>query len=96
MEIKRNPPILSEPISGMQPDTDASAAETPQTGAPDSIEDASMPGFVSNLLEGTFQGVVDSSIQQMDDYGNLLKNLTNDSSQQIGTLLPDDDHKRKP
>ncbi|KVU41517.1 hypothetical protein WK68_12055 [Burkholderia ubonensis] len=33
------------------------------------------PSFVSSLIQGTFQAVVDSSIQQMEAYANLLKNV---------------------
>ncbi|CAN7462085.1 hypothetical protein [Paraburkholderia hospita] len=33
------------------------------------------PSFVSSLIQGTFQAIVDSSIQQMEAYANLLKNV---------------------
>jgi hypothetical protein len=31
--------------------------------------------FISDLLEGTFESVVDSSTKQMDAYGDLQKNV---------------------
>ena len=33
------------------------------------------PAFVASLIQGTFQAIVDSSIQQMEAYATLLKNV---------------------
>ncbi|MES1245550.1 MAG: hypothetical protein ABUT39_28350 [Acidobacteriota bacterium] len=33
------------------------------------------PGFVASLIQGTFQAIVDASIQQMEAYAELLKNV---------------------
>lgn len=33
------------------------------------------PSFVASLIQGTFQAIVDSSIQQMEAYAELLKNV---------------------
>jgi hypothetical protein len=33
------------------------------------------PAFVGSLIQGTFQAIVDASIQQMEAYANLLKNV---------------------
>ena len=33
------------------------------------------PSFVSSLIQGTFQAIVDASIQQMEAYAELLKNV---------------------
>lgn len=33
------------------------------------------PSFVASLIQGTFQAIVDSSIQQMEAYATLLKNV---------------------
>lgn len=34
-----------------------------------------LPGFVAELVEGTFQAVVDASVQQMKAYADLLEQL---------------------
>jgi hypothetical protein len=34
------------------------------------------PAFVASLIQGTFQAIVDASIQQMEAYAELLKNCT--------------------
>ncbi|HET7232054.1 MAG TPA: hypothetical protein VFJ16_18755 [Longimicrobium sp.] len=39
------------------------------------IKDVDFPKFVSGLIQGVFQAIVDSSIQQMHAYGELLANV---------------------
>lgn len=37
-----------------------------------------LPGFVQQLVEGTFQAVVDASIQQMEAYAELVHSISVD------------------
>jgi hypothetical protein len=39
------------------------------------IKDVDFPKFVSGLIQGVFQAIVDSSVQQMHAYGELLSNV---------------------
>jgi hypothetical protein len=41
----------------------------------DTLNAIAFPTFVADLLKGTFQAVVDASIQQMEAYGELLANV---------------------
>jgi len=60
------------------------AASSPQAGAVARAADASramlnaidFPQFVASLIQGTFQAIVDSHIQQMEAYATLLKNVS--------------------
>ena len=58
----------SRPAPGDQ--SRPAGSETPDTLFPND------PSFVADLLEGTFQGVVDSSIKQMEGYSDLVKNVS--------------------
>ena len=40
------------------------------------VEDIDFPDFVSDLIRGTFEAVVDATIQQMEAYAELLDNVT--------------------
>lgn len=40
------------------------------------VDDIDFPDFVSDLIQGTFEAIVDASIQQMDAYTELLENVT--------------------
>jgi hypothetical protein len=58
------------------------------TPAQDSlVDDVDFPDFVADLIKGTFNAIVDSSIQQMEAYGELLK----DVSKSVDAFVPDDD-----
>jgi hypothetical protein len=39
------------------------------------MREVNFPGFVSSLVQGVFQSIVDSSIQQMTAYGELVKSV---------------------
>ncbi len=39
------------------------------------IKEVDFPGFVASLVKGTFQAVVDASIQQMKAYGDLVQSV---------------------
>ena len=40
------------------------------------VEDVDFPDFVADLIHGTFEAIVDASIQQMNAYGELLDEVT--------------------
>ena len=40
------------------------------------VDAVDFPAFVANLIHGTFGAIVDASIQQMEAYGELLKQVT--------------------
>jgi len=47
------------------------------------------PTFVADLIKGTFQAIVDASIQQMEAYGNLLANVAKTVDQFMGDNITD-------
>lgn len=75
------------PAPGMQPLSPAPApsgaapaATTGATGRVGEVARATLnainfPEFVASLIQGTFQAIVDASIQQMEAYAELLKNV---------------------
>jgi hypothetical protein len=50
-------------------------------------KEVDFPRFVSSLVKGVFQAIVDTSIQQMQDYAELLASV----SQQLDKLTDDTD-----
>ena len=40
------------------------------------VDNIDFPDFVSDLIQGTFEAIVDATIQQMDAYTELLENVT--------------------
>lgn len=47
------------------------------------------PGFVAQLIQGTFQAIVDASIQQMEAYADLLKNVASTVDQFMNDHVTD-------
>jgi len=47
------------------------------------------PTFVSSLIQGTFQAIVDASIQQMEAYAELLKNVAGTVDRFMGDNVSD-------
>ncbi|MBC7898741.1 MAG: hypothetical protein H7070_01690 [Saprospiraceae bacterium] len=47
------------------------------------------PTFVADLIKGTFQAIVNASIQQMEAYGNLLANVAKTVDQFMGDNITD-------
>lgn len=47
------------------------------------------PRFVADLIKGTFQAIVDASIQQMEAYGNLLANVAKTVDQFMADNITD-------
>src|SRR5437879_6083226 len=60
---------------------------TRATVAAEFVNEVDLPAFVSALIQGVFQAVVNASIQQMDAYADLLK----DATKAIDAYLQDDD-----
>ncbi len=76
MDIKFNPgsaPPQAENLN--QQDAASAVNQSSSQVSQDSDGLVNYPEFTSALLEGTFQGVVDSSIEQMNDYAGLVKNV---------------------
>ncbi|MFH1465892.1 MAG: hypothetical protein ABIO70_16005 [Pseudomonadota bacterium] len=68
-----SPPIPQQPTKGSV----TGAAIDKGTEAFESLVGAvDFPAFVSGLIEGVFTSIVDSSIRQMEAYGELLANVT--------------------
>jgi hypothetical protein len=67
-----------QPVPGTPPPTGAPAPTA--TGRVGEVTRATLnainfPEFVSSLIKGTFQAITDASIQQMEAYAELLKNV---------------------
>ena len=62
---------------GAAPSAPAAASVTGRTGevARATLNAIDFPSFVASLIQGTFQAIVDASIQQMEAYAELLKNV---------------------
>lgn len=74
----------TDPNAGaMMPSPSAGSSPTGRVGdvARSTLNAIDFPSFVASLIQGTFQAIVDASIQQMEAYAELLKNaaLTVDS-----------------
>ncbi len=73
------PPPAPAPPPGASPPPAGGAAATP-TGRAGEVARATLnaidfPSFVASLIQGTFQAIVDASIQQMQAYAELLANV---------------------
>jgi len=69
----------AQPAPG-QPAPTGAAPSTSATGRVGEVTRATLnainfPEFVASLIKGTFQAIVDASIQQMEAYAELLKNV---------------------
>lgn len=71
--------MTAQPVSGQPAPTGAAPGQT-ATGRVGEVTRATLnainfPEFVASLIKGTFQAIVDASIQQMEAYAELLKNV---------------------
>ena len=55
----------------------------------DTLNAIAFPTFVADLVKGTFQAVVDASIQQMEAYGELLANVAKTVDEFMGDNITD-------
>jgi hypothetical protein len=53
------------------------------------VQEVDFPGFVAGLIEGTFQAIVDSSIQQMEAYGKLIAEVSKSVDQFLKDKITD-------
>src|SRR5882672_2502099 len=65
------------PPPGAAPGSGGQAGPTSRVGdvARATLNAIDFPAFVAGLIQGTFQAIVDASIQQMEAYAELLKNV---------------------
>ncbi len=54
----------------------------------DTLNAIAFPTFVADLIKGTFQAIVDASIQQMEAYATLLSNVAKTVINSRMTILP--------
>ena len=54
------------------------------------LESIAFPDFVASLIQGTFQAIVDSSIQQMEAYSQLLASVSKTVDQFMDEHITDD------
>ncbi len=80
-----SPAPSGPPSVAAEPTTPGTNGSTPAAGgggvtgqvgavARSTLNAIDFPSFVASLIQGTFQAIVDSSIQQMEAYAELLKN----------------------
>jgi hypothetical protein len=78
----RPTPVRSDLVRGPAPGGGGGAAAPAPAGPTGRVGDVAratlnaidFPAFVASLIQGTFQAIVDASIQQMEAYAELLKN----------------------
>ncbi|NUP05925.1 MAG: hypothetical protein HOW73_07695, partial [Polyangiaceae bacterium] len=68
------PNAATTPAAGAQPSGGTSTTGRVGDVARSTLNAIDFPSFVASLIQGTFQAIVDASIQQMEAYAELLKN----------------------
>jgi hypothetical protein len=83
-QLAPQPDSPSSPPAPSQPATPAPASGSAPAAGPvgragevarATLSAIDFPSFVASLIQGTFQAIVDASIQQMEAYAELLKNV---------------------
>jgi len=90
------------PTSGFAPSGGLTPAPAPAPAAPGTgpvgrvgevaratLNAIDFPTFVASLIQGTFQAIVDASIQQMEAYAELLKNVAGTVDKFMGDNVSD-------
>lgn len=72
-----------------QEDFQPSAANNVGRVTGDTLRALSFPTFVADLIRGTFQAIVNASIQQMEAYGQLLANVSRTVDQFMAENISD-------
>jgi len=83
-------PVLAQ--AGKQPPQDAFAPRAASQVAGvtrDTLNAIAFPTFVADLIKGTFQAIVNASIQQMEAYGTLLANVAKTVDQFMADNISD-------
>jgi len=70
-----------EPVKPVQPPAFGQASKAGAQNMIDLVKGLDFPGFVSGLVQGVFHSIVDSSIQQMEAYGQLVANVSKSLNQ---------------
>src|SRR5262245_25078340 len=70
-------PVGAAPAQGTPAGSPSSQSATARVGdvARSTLDAIDFPQFVASLIQGTFKAIVDASIQQMEAYAALLKNV---------------------
>lgn len=79
---------------GARPERPIDQFDTRATGSvaritEETLNAVAFPTFVADLIKGTFQAVVDASIQQMEAYGELLSNVAKTVDQFMADNISD-------
>jgi hypothetical protein len=90
-------PTKTEPRSAAMAGKKGSAADefSPRAASQvakitqDTLNAIAFPTFVADLIKGTFQAIVDASIQQMEAYANLLANVAKTVDQFMADNISD-------
>lgn len=95
-------PPAPAPTAGFAPNGGLTPAPAPAPAAPGSgpvgrvgevaratLNAIDFPSFVASLIQGTFQAIVDASIQQMEAYAELLKNVAGTVDKFMGDNVSD-------
>ena len=88
-----NPPAGGAPAGGSTPAPDTSNPDVIRRAGPaaqNMLESLAFPDFVASLVQGTFQAIVDSSIQQMEAYSQLLASVSKTVDQFMDEHITDD------
>ncbi|MEJ8836842.1 hypothetical protein [Ramlibacter sp. AN1133] len=88
------PPQSPQPMPGAAPAPAAGPAGSGPVGRVGEVARATLnaidfPTFVASLIQGTFQAIVDASIQQMEAYAELLKNVAGTVDRFMGDNVSD-------
>ena len=87
----REPPTLAASPADDDPiPNDASVRDVP-AAFHDLQDKVDFPAFVSHLIKGIFQSIVDSSISQMKAYEELVKSVVMQVDEYANTRIPDAD-----
>jgi hypothetical protein len=76
-QTQPDPPAGPAPADGTAPPPGGGTSPTGRVGevARATLNAIDFPSFVASLIQGTFKAIVDASIQQMEAYAELLKNV---------------------
>ncbi len=94
-----NGPSMAKPLADpTAPDPGSAAAQAANPDvvrragdeARNTLESLAFPEFVASLIQGTFQAIVDSSIQQMEAYSQLLASVSKTVDQFMDEHITDD------
>jgi hypothetical protein len=74
--VGSQPPASAPKPTAPSPQQGRSAVDRTGAAAQNLLGAIDFPGFVASLVQGTFQAIVDASIQQMEAYAKLLQEVS--------------------